>query len=111
MEDKFKTFYLKNIHSFRIDGGAFKQNGDALDRLEKALNVWFEPNSPLFEVRLLIRSNIVKYFERRPLSVTQKLLNDIAYLLLDQAKLSEGMKIEDTAAFAKRLNRFIAKAL
>ncbi len=74
MEDKFKTFYLKNIRSFRIDGGAFKQNGDALDRLEKALNVWFEPNSPLFEVRLLIRSNIVKYFERRPLSVTQKLL-------------------------------------
>ncbi|MBV5277636.1 MAG: molecular chaperone HtpG [Campylobacteraceae bacterium] len=38
-------------------------------------------------------------------------LQDIAYLLLDQAKLQEGMKIEDISAFAKRLNRFIAKAL
>ena len=38
-------------------------------------------------------------------------LSDITYLLFDQAKLSEGMKIEDTAAFTKRLNRFIAKAL
>ena len=38
-------------------------------------------------------------------------LNDIAYLLFDQAKLAEGMKIEDTAAFAKRLNKYIAKAL
>lgn len=38
-------------------------------------------------------------------------LNDIAYLLLDQAKLQEGMKIEDVNAFAKRLNTFVAKAL
>ena len=38
-------------------------------------------------------------------------LNDVAYLLFDQAKLAEGMKIDDIAAFAKRLNRFIAKAL
>ena len=38
-------------------------------------------------------------------------LNDIAYLLLDQAKLQEGMKIEDVNAFAKRLNNFISKAL
>ena len=38
-------------------------------------------------------------------------LNDIAHLLLDQAKLQEGMKIEDVTAFAKRMNTFIAKAL
>ena len=38
-------------------------------------------------------------------------LSDIAYILLDQAKLQEGMKIEDVNAFAKRLNTFVAKAL
>jgi molecular chaperone HtpG len=38
-------------------------------------------------------------------------LNDVAYLLLDQAKLQEGMKIEDVNAFAKRLNTFVSKAL
>ena len=38
-------------------------------------------------------------------------LNDIAHLLLDQAKLAEGMKIEDISSFAKRLNKLIAKAL
>jgi molecular chaperone HtpG len=38
-------------------------------------------------------------------------LNDIAYLLLDQAKLQEGMKIDDVTAFAKRLNTFIAKGM
>jgi len=39
------------------------------------------------------------------------LLNDISFLLMDQARLAEGMKIEDIAGFAKRLNKIITKAL
>ncbi|PID47356.1 MAG: molecular chaperone HtpG [Proteobacteria bacterium] len=39
------------------------------------------------------------------------LLNDVAYLVLDQAKMSEGMKIDDVSGFAKRLNKIISKAL
>jgi predicted DNA-binding transcriptional regulator YafY len=74
LEDKFKTFYIKSIHSFRLETGNFEQNTDALNRLEKALNVWFEPNSELFEIRLLVRPAIAKYFERRPISTTQKII-------------------------------------
>ncbi|MBL0686777.1 MAG: molecular chaperone HtpG [Sulfurospirillum sp.] len=39
------------------------------------------------------------------------LLNDISFLLMDQARLSEGIKIEDITQFSKRLNKIIAKAL
>lgn len=39
------------------------------------------------------------------------LLNDVSFLLMDQARLREGMKIEDIAGFAKRLNKIIAKAI
>ncbi len=39
------------------------------------------------------------------------LLNDVSFLLMDQARLSEGMKIEDITSFAKRLNKIIAKAI
>ncbi len=39
------------------------------------------------------------------------LVDDISWLLLDQAKLSEGMEITDAVAFAQRLNRITAKAL
>ena len=38
-------------------------------------------------------------------------LSDISLLLLDQAKLAEGMKIDDVAGFSRRLNKYIAKAL
>ena len=39
------------------------------------------------------------------------LLNDVSFLLMDQARLSEGMKVKDISGFAKRLNKIIAKAL
>ncbi len=38
-------------------------------------------------------------------------LFDIAHLLLDQAKLQEGMKIDDIVGFTKRLNKYLIKAL
>jgi len=39
------------------------------------------------------------------------LINDAAHLLLDQARLFDGVQLEDTAGFILRLNRVIAKAI
>ncbi len=39
------------------------------------------------------------------------MISDVSWVLLDQAKLSEGMEISDTVAFAQRLTRITAKAL
>jgi molecular chaperone HtpG len=44
-------------------------------------------------------------------SVDQNLISDAAHVLLDQAKLFEGIELEDTAGFISRLNRIIAKAV
>ncbi len=41
----------------------------------------------------------------------EAMVEDIAWILLDQAKLSEGMEITDAVSFAQRLNRITAKAL
>jgi molecular chaperone HtpG len=38
-----------------------------------------------------------------------KLIEDISWLLLDQAKMAEGMPIKDTVSFTKRLNSVMAK--
>ncbi len=40
-----------------------------------------------------------------------KMIENISWLLLDQAKMSEGMAIADTVAFTKRLNEVMTKAL
>jgi molecular chaperone HtpG len=44
-------------------------------------------------------------------SADQNLINDAAHVLLDQAKIFEGMEIEDTAGFIARMNRIMSKAL
>jgi len=41
----------------------------------------------------------------------QNLINDAALVLLDQAKLFDGMELDDTPEFITRLNRIMAKAL
>jgi molecular chaperone HtpG len=44
-------------------------------------------------------------------SADQNLINDAAYVLLDQAKLFDGIELEDTAGFISKLNRIMTKAL
>jgi len=44
-------------------------------------------------------------------SADQNLINDAAHVLLDQAKIFEGMEVSDTAAFISRMNRIMTKAL
>lgn len=39
------------------------------------------------------------------------LLNDVAYLILGQAKMQEGMKVDDVVGFTKMLNKVISKAI
>jgi molecular chaperone HtpG len=39
------------------------------------------------------------------------MIEDVSFLLLDQAKISEGMEIKDPISFAKRLSNIMAKAL
>ena len=39
------------------------------------------------------------------------LISDAAYVLLDQAKLFDGVELDDTAGFITRLNRIMSKAL
>ncbi len=41
----------------------------------------------------------------------QNLINDAALVLLDQAKLSNGMELDDTPEFLSRLNHIMSKAL
>lgn len=44
-------------------------------------------------------------------SADQNLINDAAHVLFDQAKLFDGMEIDDTADFIARMNRIMSKAL
>lgn len=71
LSNKLKTFYIKDIESLISTDKTYKENPKAIEKLKLAINVWFEPNEEFFEIRLLAKSQIAKYFIRRPLNSSQ----------------------------------------
>jgi len=71
-DNRLKTFYFKNIYSLVISVHNFEPDVNIYKILEHSINAWFEPNNTPFEVSLHASVNIAKYFDRRPLSKTQR---------------------------------------
>ena len=72
--EKLKTFYFKDILHVKISDETFEANTKAYKTLERSINAWFNPNEEAFEVTLHASQKILKYFERRPLSMTQRVI-------------------------------------
>jgi len=66
-KDHFIKFYLKEIRDLQILEQTFVQNEKVFDRMEKALNIWFDPKAEPFDVTLLLDSDAIVYFERKPI--------------------------------------------
>ena len=86
---------------------------DALDAQMAAMAHMFRQmgqampeSAPILEINP--EHEIVKKLNGCP---DESTIEDVSWILLDQAKLSEGMEITDTVAFAKRLSRITAMAL
>ncbi|BDY13188.1 helix-turn-helix transcriptional regulator [Hydrogenimonas cancrithermarum] len=69
-----KKFYIKEIRGAEPTEHSFIPDPKLKERLEGALNAWFDPNCEPFELHLLAKRAIVKYLERRPLSPSQHLI-------------------------------------
>jgi len=76
LSDKIKTFYFNDISSLHVSSDVFEMKSSVIEALKNSVNVWFRPDDKPFEVHLQAKSSIAKYFYRRPLSATQKILKE-----------------------------------
>lgn len=87
-----------------------KDAGDAqmaqMMQMMRAMGQEMPQSAPILEINP--DHEIVKKLNGCP---DDKMIEDVSWVLLDQAKLSEGMDITDAVAFAQRLSRITAKAL
>lgn len=65
--DKFKKFHLKSMSQISMTDEHFSISSNIEERLKKANSIWFDMDKELFDVHLHIDSEIVKFFERKPL--------------------------------------------
>ncbi len=78
----------------------------AMAHLFRQMGQAMPESAPILEINP--EHEIVKKLNGCP---DESTIEDVSWILLDQAKLSEGIEITDTVAFAKRLSRITAKAL
>lgn len=74
LSERLKTFHLKSIEALTLTDERFDCPENALAVLDRAMNSWFEPHNEPFEAVLHATPKIAKYFTRRPLSVTQRIV-------------------------------------
>jgi len=87
-----------------------KDAGDAqmaqMMQMMRAMGQTMPESAPILEINP--DHEIVKKLNGCP---DDDMISDVSWVLLDQAKLSEGMEITDAVSFAQRLSRITAKAL
>jgi len=66
-KDHYIKFYIREISDLVMLDSTFDKNEHIIDRMEKALNIWFDPKKEPFDVTLLLDHNAIVYFERKPI--------------------------------------------
>jgi len=66
-KDHYIKFYLREIKNLKILPDTFQKDEVVLDRMEKAIDIWFDPKAEPFDVTFLLDEYAIVYFERKPI--------------------------------------------
>ena len=66
-KEHYIKFNLREIKNLKILPSTFQKNELVLDRMEKAINIWFDPKAEPFDVTFLLDEYAIVYFERKPI--------------------------------------------
>jgi len=70
--DVLKKYYLKNIKNITVANTVFDTNAKLDDLLDNSISIWFDHATKPYRVTLHIDKEIAKYFQRKPISNTQR---------------------------------------
>jgi len=73
--DKLKSYYMKNITLLKTYKTTFKIPKKIENILNNAISIWFSDDEP-FEVTLEIDNHVAKFFKQKPISTTQKIVQE-----------------------------------
>jgi len=71
--DILKKYYLKNMKTITVLETVFESEAKLDDLLDNSISIWFDHTVEPYKVTLNISKEIAKYFQRKPISKTQKM--------------------------------------
>jgi predicted DNA-binding transcriptional regulator YafY len=72
-EDILKKYHLKNIYQINVLDETFECTEELEILLDNSISIWFNVDKDPYRVMLQISSEVAKYFERKPMSKTQRI--------------------------------------
>lgn len=69
-----RKYHLNSIKGIKLIDSHFDVDKTSLEKFDNAINAWFKPEVEPYMVVLFIDKVIAKYFERKPISRTQRIL-------------------------------------
>jgi len=73
--NKLKSYYMKNTTLLKVYKATFIISQEVEQILNNAISIWFSDNEP-FEVIMEIDNHVAKFFKQKPISSTQKILEE-----------------------------------
>jgi len=70
-DETLKKFHIKSIENIEQTNSSFTPDKTLLEKLENAVNIWYDPYEESIEVRLLADKTAARYLKRLPISKTQ----------------------------------------
>jgi len=92
--EKYKSFHIKSMKNITKTDNSFEISPTFLEKLDNAINVWFEPDKEPFKVVLKADEYATKFLKRIPLNPTQRELETLSDGSLFEIKITHKMEIK-----------------
>jgi len=97
-----RKYHLNSIKNIKLLDSHFKIEKNSLKKFDNAINVWFKPDIEPYEIVLHVDKIISKYFKRKPISKTQRVLK-----VYEDGSIDIELYITDDMEIVPTIQRYI----
>lgn len=101
-DNKIKTFHLNTIKNIEVQNNHFSFDEQKINSFDNAISAYYKPNNESILVQLFLDKEVSRYFLRKPLNKTQRVLKTY-----DDESCDVELTITDYMEIIPTIQRFI----
>ena len=102
IDNKIKTFHLNTIKNIEVLNTHFSFDEEKINSFDNAISAYYKPNNESILIQLFIDSKVLRYFQRKPLNKSQRVLK-----IYDDESCDIELTITDYMEIIPTIQRYI----
>ncbi len=102
IDNKIKTFHLNTIKNIEVLNTHFSFDKEKINSFDNAISAYYKPNNQPILIQLFIDSKVSRYFQRKPLNKSQRVLK-----IYDDESYDIELTITDYMEIIPTIQRYI----